>query len=309
MSASAESGAAAFARPTKPRRIWTGLQPYVLLLPAAAFVLGITVYPIARLFEVSLHATRYFRVGAWNGGVNFLTLFSPGGARSALASAIFVVASDILTLMLALTLALVMEGPLRGRAVLRTLLMAPWLVSQVVTALLWQGLVDPNFGPVTELVRAITGVPVSPLSSETGAMAMMVIANVWRSYPFALILLLAALQAIPGELYEAARVDGASRWQELRHIAVPIAGRTISVVMALLTFDYFTLVTLPFIMTGGGPNEATYVLSLRTWREAFTNYHFGYSAATGVVIFLLNLVLAVIYLRMISRGGPPRVPR
>ncbi len=286
-----------------------GMVPYLLLLPAAVLVLGITAYPIADLFRVAFHATRYFRVGEWNGGANFLPLATASGMRSVLSSAVFVAASDALTLAVAIGLALVLEGPLRGRGLLRTLVMAPWLVSQVVTALMWQGLFDPNFGPVTAVLHTLVGYPVSPLSDGYGAMSVMVVANVWRSYPFATILMLAALQSIPGELYEAARVDGATHWQELRHIAVPMIGRTAAVVAALLTFDYFTLVTLPFIMTGGGPNEATYVLSLRTWREAFTNYHFGASAATGVVILVLNLLLAVAYIRKQGQQRTSRVPR
>lgn len=88
-----------------------------------------------------------------------------------------------------------------------------------------------------------------------------------------------------------------------------MAGQTALIVLILLTFEYFTLVTIPFIMTSGGPNEATYLLSLRVWREAFTNYHFGYSAATGVVVFCLNLMLAVVYIRKFAVKGGADVQR
>lgn len=286
-----------------------GGQPYFLLLPAMLFVFAITIYPIANLFYIAFHSTNYFQVGAFNGGANFASLFSASGARSFLASAIFVIASDLLTLALALLLAVVMEAPLRGRGLLRTVIMVPWLVSQVVTALLWQALLDANFGPLTQLARGMFGWAVAPLADETGAMTAMVIANVWRSYPFALVLILAAIQSIPSELYEAARLDGASRWAEFRYITLPMVGRTVAVVLILLTFEYFTLVTLPFILTSGGPNEATYVLSLRIWREAFTNYHFGFSAATGVVVFLLNLALSVFYIRHFVIKESGRVSR
>ena len=284
-------------------------QPYLLLLPAALFVLAITVYPIANLVYIAFHSTNYFQVGGLNGFANFEPLFSASGARSFIASAVFVVASDALTLALALFLALVMEAPLRGRGLLRTLIMLPWLVSQVVTALLWQALLDANFGPITLFARAAFGWTVAPLGDEAGAMAAMVLANVWRSYPFALVLILAAVQSIPSELYEASRIDGASRWAEFRYITLPMIGRTASVVLILLTFEYFTLVTLPFILTSGGPNEATYTLSLRVWREAFTNYHFGFSAATGVVVFLLNLALSAFYIRYFVLKDAGRVSR
>jgi ABC-type sugar transport system permease subunit len=291
------------------RHLFGVAQPYLLLAPAAFFVLAITVYPVANLFYVAFHSTNYFRVGAFNEGANFLSLFGASGAKSFIASAVFVIVSDVLAISLALFLALVMESPLRGRGLLRTLVMVPWLVSQVVTALLWQALFDANFGPITHAVHAAFGWTTAPLASEPTAMAVMILANVWRSYPFALVLLLAALQSIPSELYEAARIDGATRWQEFRHIALPMAGRTATVILILLTFEYFTLVTLPFILTGGGPSEATYVLSLRIWREAFTNYHFGFSAAVGVVVFVLNLCLAAFYIRHFVLQGSKSVSR
>jgi ABC-type sugar transport system permease subunit len=182
-------------------------------------------------------------------------------------------------------------------------------VSQVVTALMWQGLLDANFGPIAHFVHATFGWAVAPLGNETGAMVSLIVANVWRSYPFALVLMLTALQSIPSEMYEAARIDGATRWQELRYISLPMAGRTCAVVLILLTFEYFTLVTLPLVLTSGGPNEATYVLSLRIWREAFTNYQFGFSAATGVVVLVLNLILAVFYIRHFALQEAKHVQR
>lgn len=284
-------------------------SPYLLLTPAALIIFAITLYPIVNLFWIAFHSTNYFQIGGFNGGANFLSLSNASGMRSFVATAIFVIASDILALSLAIFLALLLEAPLRNRGVLRTIVMVPWLVSQVVTALLWQAMLDANFGPLAHLAQVMFGLSFAPLSTEAGAMASMVLANVWRSYPFALVLMLAALQSIPSEMYEAARIDGATRWQELRYISLPMAGQTALVVLILLTFEYFTLVTIPFIMTSGGPNEATYLLSLRVWREAFTNYHFGYSAATGVVVFCLNLVLALVYIRKFAVKGGSDVQR
>lgn len=279
-------------------------EPYLLLLPGFLLVLGITVYPILDLFWISFHSTFYFQVGDFNWGRNYLPLLSSSGMRSFAASAIFVVASNILTLAIALVLALLLEAPLKSRGIIRTLIIVPWLVSHVVTALIWQAMLDPNFGPLAQMVRTALGLTVAPLADQTGAMVAMVIANVWGSYPFAMILVLAALQSIPQELYEAARIDGATKWDELRKITLPIIMRTMLVVLILLTLQFFTLVTLPFILTAGGPSEATYVLALRVWREAFTNYQVGFSAAVGVVVFLLNFVVSIVYIRyFVLRGG------
>lgn len=284
-------------------------SPYLLLAPAAIIIFAITLYPIVDLFWIAFHATNYFQIGSFNGGANFLSLLNQSGMRSLGSTAIFVIASDVLALSLATFLALILEAPLRNRGLFRTIVMVPWLVSQVVTALLWQALLDPNFGPFAHFARAVFGMGFAPLGDETGALVSMIVANVWRSYPFALVLMLAALQSIPSEMYEAARLDGATRWQEFRHISVPMAGQTALVVLILLTFEYLTLVTIPFIMTSGGPNEATYLLSLRVWREAFTNYHFGFSAATGVVVFCINLLLALFYIRRFATKGGADVQR
>lgn len=301
-------GAQGVKTPRSPGRMVRRLRPYLLLAPAAAFVFAITIYPLIDLAYVAFHSTSYFQVGRFNGLANFAPLLGASGGKSFLASAVFVVASDVLTVALALFLALVLEAPLRARGPLRTLVLLPWLLSLVVTGLLWQAMLDPNFGPAARFLRGAFGWTFAPLAEAKTAMAALVLANVWRSYPFALVLILAALQTIPSELYEAARLDGASRWNELRHIALPMIGRTLGVVIVLLTFEYFTLVTLPFILTSGGPEESTYVLSLRVWREAFTDYRFGFSAATGLVVFLLNLALSAFHIRRFVLQGAGHVP-
>jgi ABC-type sugar transport system permease subunit len=174
--------------------------------------------------------------------------------------------------------------------------LVPWLVSPVVAALLWQALVNPSFGPIPWLAAQV-GWHIAPLAGETSAMLVLVVANVWRSYPYALVLLLAAVQGVPSELYEAARLDGASAWQEVRFILLPFIRRSAGVVAILLTFESLTNVTIPLIITNGGPNDATNVLALRIVNAAFIDYHFGSAAAIGVVLFLLNLGVAIYCIR------------
>ncbi len=253
-------------------------------------------YPVVDLFYIAFHRTSYFRVGAFSWVANFMPLAGPGGLSSALATLEFVVASVSLMLLFALPLAIAMDAPFRLRGILRTVALLPWLVSPVVTALLWQALVNPSFGPIP-WIAATFGWHFAPLSSPTTAMGVLVIANVWRSYPYALVLLLAAVQAVPTELYEAARLDGASAFQEMWFILLPYISRTIGVVTILITFESLTNVTLPLIISDGGPNNATNVYALRVLNEAFTNYHFGVAAAIGVIIFLLNLGIVISSIR------------
>lgn len=272
-------------------------EPYALLAPTTLLVGAVLLFPIAELFYVSFQRTNYFELQGFAGLANYADLLGAGGLTSLIASAVFVIVSDMLAVAIGLALAIVLEAPLKGRGALRTLLIVPWLVSQVVAALLWQAMLDADFGPLPALLKAWFGIAAAPLANESSAMVALVLANVWHAYPFAFILFLAALQSIPSELYEAASLDGATRRQLTRYIVLPLMARTAAVVLILLTFQFFTAVTLPLILTGGGPNEATYVLALRIWREAFTYYNFGHSTATGVVVFALNLLLSGVYIR------------
>jgi len=158
-------------------------------------------------------------------------------------------------------------------------------------------MLNAEFGPIPGAIDRAFHTHVDILGTAGGAMGALIIANVWRSYPFAFILFLAALQGIPEEVYEAARLDGADRWQQLHAVVLPHLSRTLAIVVILMSFQFITLVTLSLILTGGGPNGATDVLPLRIWRQAFEYYRFGSASAAGVVLFALNLVLSVVYIR------------
>jgi len=280
--------------------------PYILLLPSLVLVVALMGYPVVDLFYIAFHRTSYFHIGAFTWSANFLPLLGQESIASLGATIEFVGGSVLLTLLIALPLAIALDAPLRWRGTLRTMVLVPWLVSPVVAALLWQALVDPSFGPIPWLAGRI-GWHIAPLAGETSAMLVLVVANVWRSYPYALVLLLAAVQGVPTEFYEAARLDGATAWQEFKFILLPMIGRTAGVVTVLLTFESLTNVTMPLIITDGGPNNATNVLALRILNEAFINYHFGTAAAIGVVLFLLNLGVAIYCIRQFVTREHARV--
>ncbi len=281
--------------------------PYLLLSPSLALVAFIAAYPVGYLFYLSFQRTHYLEVRGFGGFDNYPQLWSESGLRSLVATLQFVGGSVVLTLLVAIILAVALEAPLRARSLLRTAIIAPWLVSQVVTSLIWQAALDPNFGPVSEFLKFAFGLYLSPLADQQLAMLALITANVWRSFPLALILLLAAVQSIPSDLYESARLDGATKFQEFRFVTLPPIRKTLIVVVIILTFETFGMVSLPMILTGGGPNEATYVLSLRVWRQAFAEYRFGFSAATGVFVFLVNLLLTIYYVRFFTRKGAANV--
>jgi multiple sugar transport system permease protein len=211
------------------------------------------------------------------------------------------VGSLLLAIPLGLGLALLLNQEFRFRTLFRTLLILPLVITLVATALLWNWLYNPQYGPINFLLRQFFGITVNFLAQPGWAMFSMILANVWQSYPYAMILLLAGLQTIPIDLLEAASIDGASSWRQLISIKLPLLQKHLLVVIILLGINYFNQATLPLILTGGGPLNATYVMSIRVYNEAFSFYHMGFASAVGVVMLIFNLFFTLIYLWVLRR--------
>jgi multiple sugar transport system permease protein len=199
--------------------------------------------------------------------------------------------------------ALLLHQSFRGRAFVRTITLLPWIVPGVVVALVWEWLYQPNYGVINDLLMRLGWLHerVAWLSDPVLAMPAVIAANVWRGVPFFAIMLLAGLQAIPDELYEAARVDGAGVLQRFLHITLPLLRPIIVVATAtriIWTFNYADLI---FVMTSGGPANATQITSTYTLLTAYSTLDFGYAATLSVVLLLIMLVFTILYLR-ITRG-------
>ncbi|HZP86407.1 MAG TPA: sugar ABC transporter permease, partial [Burkholderiales bacterium] len=168
---------------------------------------------------------------------------------------------------------------------------------QVVAAMVWRWLLNADYGPVAVALLDL-GLPrIDPLSDPHLAMLVLVLANVWRSVAFPMVLFLAALQGIPENLYRAARVDGIPAWMTFRRVTLPMLRPTLLVCVVILTLSDFNIVALPLVLTGGGPLDATDLVSLRLYREAFADYHIGTASALAILLFLVNIVLTIVYLR------------
>jgi multiple sugar transport system permease protein len=182
---------------------------------------------------------------------------------------------------------------------LRTLNLLPWVIPGVVVGLVWEYLYQPNYGPINDLLRraGLLSVPVAWLSEPSLAMAAVVGANIWRGIPFFTIMILAGLQAIPDDVYEAATVDGAGATQRFWSITLPMLRPIIVVATAtriIWTFNYADLI---FVMTGGGPANATQITSSYTLLTAYTDLDFGYAATLSVVLLVFLLVFTAGYLK------------
>jgi multiple sugar transport system permease protein len=294
------------ARPLVSWRVRKLLIGYSYLAPAALCMLATVVVPIGLAIKMSLYndvlykPQEYHFIGLGNyirlvhDGVFWLTLWN---------SIVWVFGSVLLQFLAGFGAALLLHQAFRGRALVRTLTLLPWIIPGVVVGLIWEWLYQPNYGLINDLLLKAGWMHdrVAWLSSPDLAMAAVVFANVWRGIPFFAIMLLAGLQAIPDELYEAAHVDGAGVLGRFWHITLPLLRPIIVVATAtriIWTFNYADLI---FVMTGGGPANATQITSTYTLMQAYSNLDFGYAGALSVVLLLVMLAFTAAYLR-ITRG-------
>lgn len=161
-------------------------------------------------------------------------------------------------------------------------------------------MLNGSYGPITYLIYTLSGQKIDFFSSSFGANLMLVLANAWNTIPLVIILTLAALQTVPGELREAAKIDGASALQNYYYITLPIIKPTILTATVMQSMEYFNMVTLILTLTGGGPFSSTQTLSLATYQNAFSYWHMDIASAYGVIIFLLNICFSIIYIRILK---------
>lgn len=273
------------------------------MLPALVLVVGVSLYPIAMSLYFSVHETQFLEVGAFNGLGNYISVFSQAAAwKSIWHSLRYVLGSLAIVLPLGLALATVLnQSGGRGRSITRTVVLLPWVISQTVAALLWVWLLNPQLGPINYLTRTLADTTVPFLADPKLAMITLITANVWMTYPLATVLILAALQTVPSELYEAVDIDGGNAVDAFRFVTFPFISTSVASTVIMLTVHYFNMVTLIFIMTGGGPLQMTEVMSLKIYKEAFEYSRLGTSAAFATVAFGLNIAFAVAYGRILRK--------
>jgi multiple sugar transport system permease protein len=293
-------------RPLISWRVRKLLVGYSYLVPAALCMLATVVVPIGLAIKMSLYDDVLYKPKNYQfiGLGNYLRLIDdPVFWLSLWNSIVWVFGSVVLQFIAGFAAALLLHQAFRGRALVRTLTLLPWIIPGVVVGLIWEWLYQPNYGVINDLLLKVGWMHdrVAWLSSPDLAMGAVVFTNVWRGIPFFAIMLLAGLQAIPDELYEAAHVDGAGVVSRFWHITLPLLRPIIVVATAtriIWTFNYADLI---FVMTGGGPANATQITSTYTLMQAYGNLDFGYAGALSVVLLLVMLAFTAAYLR-ITRG-------
>ena len=278
------------------------ISNYAYLLPAALCLGGTVLFPILKAIHMSLYHNVLSRPQDYHfiGLGNYLRMIhDPTFWLTLKNSFVWVFFSVSIQFVLGFLGALLLNAEFKGRTFLRTLNLLPWIIPGVVVGLVWEYLYQPNYGPINDILRRVglMRVPIAWLSEPIFAMAGVIFANIWRGIPFFTIMILAGLQSIPDEVYEAATVDGASVTQRFWRITLPMLRPIIVVATAtriIWTFNYADLI---FVMTSGGPANATQITSSYTLLTAYTDLDFGYAATLSVILLVIMLVFTAFYLK------------
>jgi multiple sugar transport system permease protein len=197
-------------------------------------------------------------------------------------------------------MALIMHNATRGKGPLRTIVLVPWAVLTVVTAIMWQTIFEPNLGFVNTVLRALhlPGGDTVWLGQSPQAMEVLIIADVWKTAPFMALLILAGLQVIPNDVYDAAKVDGATAWQRFWRITLPLLKPAILVALIFRTLDALRIFDLPFVLTKGQNNTNT--LSLEAYQQLRQNNLIGLGSAMSIITFIIVMIVAFVYIRFVG---------
>jgi ABC-type sugar transport system permease subunit len=272
-----------------------------MVAPALVVITAFSLLPTLYGVLVSLYRVEFVELLTFVGLRNYgEVLTDPRFWSSVRVSFTFTVFSVVLTFVGGFGLALLGNQRVHLRTAFRTVALLPWVTSYVVTYLIFRWILNPDFGLLNAVfVQGFGLAPSNWLGDPTLAMAALIGVDVWRAAPYAMILLLAGLQGIPQELYEAAAIDGATRVRMFFALTLPLMRPAILILLVLLTIVDFNVVVAMLVLTGGGPGTATEAMSLRMYNEAFTYARMGSASAIAMIIFAANLVLTLVYIRLL----------
>jgi multiple sugar transport system permease protein len=218
-------------------------------------------------------------------------------------SVVWVVCAVGLQFALGLVTALLLNQTFAGRGLARALVVVPWALPSVIIGLMWTWMYDLNLGVFNDLLMrlGLIDAPVAWLAQPGTALAAVILALVWQGFPFFAVMILAGLQTIPSEHYEAAAIDGATRWQTLRFVTLPALREVIATALLLRTIWVANSLDVILVMTGGGPGYETHTLPLYAFLKAYSAMEFGYASALSLVLTLLLLLAVAFYVRRVAR--------
>jgi multiple sugar transport system permease protein len=286
---------------TTPRARSKGLSErrlaFLMVTPSMLLIAAVAAYPIIYAIWLSLHdySVRVAGLQRFDGLGNYSEALQSKEFWSALSVTLrFTAVTVVLEFLLGLAMALAMHQAFKGQGVLRTVVLVPWAVLTVVTAIMWRTIFESPQG----IVNAILGSDTVWLGEQPQAFFVVVVADVWKTAPFMALLILAGLQTIPGEIYEAAKVDGANTWQRFIKITLPLLTPAILVALIFRTLDALRIFDLPYVLTKGANGTTTLsVLAYQTFAE---NRIYGYGAALSVLTFIVVMIVSFAYIRFVG---------
>lgn len=281
---------------------WSRVTSALFLIPAVLWMLIFTIFPLLYAIYTSLHGYRFGRIAGFVGADNFQRLLTDSNLHSSIGVTLrFVVAAVALEMILGFALALLVHREFRLRGLVRTAMILPLFATPVAIGYLAITLFYERNGPINLLLSWLLGIQIPWLSHPTWALLSVIIVDVWQWTPFVFLISLAALQALPDELYEAAQIDGAGAISLFRYVTLPLMAPTLWLILLLRLIEAFKIFDIPVSLTLGGPGRATEVFSLFTYRTAMRFFDFGYAAAQGFLLLLIVMAIVTLLFRRIGR--------
>jgi len=276
-----------------------------LLAPCFLFITVFAFYPIVYSFVMSMHriVTGLPRLGEpYIGLDNYRQLLHDRIAiRAFVNTTVFVIVSTLSEVIIGILIALVINREIRGRGVVRAAILIPWAIPTVVASQMWRFIFNDKYGIINYvLFGSNTGAYHAWLADPASAFISIVVADVWKTSSFAALIILAGLQVIPDELHEAAKIDGAGAWQRFWKITLPLLKPAILVALLFRTMDALRVFDLVYVMTQGGPADATNVLQFYGYKKIFAEGLMGYGSTISVLVFSMSLIISVFYIRIIG---------
>ena len=289
------------------RKKENALFTVLLLLPALIIMGVVTIYPLGRSFWISIHNWNLARPDlghAFVGLTNYLyVLKDPTFWQSAKVTVFFVFGSVSLAISAGLAAALLLNREFFGRNLVRMLALLPWAIPGVVNGIMWKWILNPSYGSLNGLLTSLGIIDKYQiwLGTPASALIMCILADAWKETPFIMLLFLAALQTVPKDLYEAAKVDGTNAFQSFWHITLPLIQPTLFVALALRTIWALKSFDLIYTLTAGGPSAGTSVIGYYTYLKTFIALNFGRGSAAAYLMTLVVALLVVLYQRALYR--------
>lgn len=291
----------------KKIRHWAGTDralSWLLLAPALLVIAGVFVYPLAYSLWMSLQAYNIITPARFVGLRNYQRILSDDTFwQSAVTTFSFAIPTFVIEVVIGFGLALMLERVSHGRGLMRSIILIPLLLTPVVEALNWRVMLNFDFGVVNWFI-GLVGIPkVNWVNDARLAMPALIVLEVWRVVGFEVLVFSAGLAALPHEPFESAEIDGASSWQQLVHLTLPMLTPLFVVVALFRSYELLRVFDIVYGLTGGGPGRATETLSFHIFNQMISGFQVGYASAAAYVLFAMSLLLVLLIIRVLGLGG------